>query len=66
RPRRQARYEGSLRQRRGALLREVLAAGSVDVAQADREAAEGLVKDGLVALGDGYLHLGDGYLHVGE
>jgi A/G-specific adenine glycosylase len=59
RPRRQARYEGSLRQRRGALLREVLAAGSVDVAQADREAAEGLVKDGFLTLGDGYLQVGE-------
>ncbi len=44
--RRQGRYEGSLRQRRGSLLRGLADAGSADVA-ADPEAAESLVRDGL-------------------
>lgn len=47
-PRRQARFEGSLRQRRGRLLARVIAEGSVPVGGVDREAAEGLVADGLV------------------
>ena len=46
--RRQARFEGSVRQRRGQLLREVLARGAVAAADADRAAAEGLVADGLL------------------
>ena len=46
-PRRQARFEGSLRQRRGRLLARVLAEGAVAVAHIDREAADGLVADGL-------------------
>jgi len=57
RGRRQARYEGSLRQRRGVLLRRVVAEGSVALAQADREAAEGLVDDGLLTLTDGCLRV---------
>jgi A/G-specific adenine glycosylase len=44
--RRQARFAGSLRQRRGALLRELGRAGQVRVA-ADPEAAASLVADGL-------------------
>jgi A/G-specific adenine glycosylase len=49
-PRRQARYEGSLRQRRGVLLRAVLEGGPVRLDDADGEAAAGLVADGLLAL----------------
>jgi A/G-specific adenine glycosylase len=48
--RRQRPFEGSLRQRRGRLLRRVLAEGAVAVAEADAEAAAGLVEDGLVVL----------------
>ena len=55
RPRRQARFEGSLRQRRGRLLREALATGGVRAAVSDREAAEGLVADGLLRRTDGWL-----------
>jgi A/G-specific adenine glycosylase len=53
--RRQAPFEGSLRQRRGRLLREVLATGGVAVADADAQAADGLAADGLVACQDGWL-----------
>jgi A/G-specific adenine glycosylase len=53
--RRQSRFEGSVRQRRGRLLREVLAHGAVPVAEADAEAAAGLAADGLAALSDGWL-----------
>ncbi len=48
--RRQSRYEGSLRQRRGLLLRAVLEGGPVAVAEVDGEAALGLVDDGLLAV----------------
>ena len=44
--RRQGRYEGSLRQRRGVLLRALAERGRAEVA-ADPEAAESLVADGL-------------------
>ena len=54
--RRQARFEGSLRQRRGRLLRTVVTAGSVAVDEADLEAAAGLAQDGLAVLADGWLH----------
>ena len=47
-PRRQAPFAGSVRQRRGQLLREVLAQGGVVAADADPVAADGLVADGLV------------------
>ncbi len=57
RARRQAPYEGSLRQRRGMLLRRVVADGAVALAQADREAADGLVADGLLTLRDGCLRV---------
>jgi A/G-specific adenine glycosylase len=57
RARRQARYEGSLRQRRGRLLRRVVADGSVMLTEADREAAEGLVADGLLTVCDGCLRV---------
>ena len=48
-------FAGSLRQRRGRLLARVIAQGQVPVADADREAAEGLVADGLIRLADGQL-----------
>jgi A/G-specific adenine glycosylase len=57
RPRRQARYEGSLRQRRGTLLRRVLAEGEVALAGADREAADGLVQEGFLSLRKGCLRI---------
>ncbi len=47
--RRQPRFEGSLRQRRGRLLRAVLTRGGVPTGDADREAADGLVADGLLS-----------------
>jgi A/G-specific adenine glycosylase len=50
RARRQAPFEGSLRQRRGRLLARVLAEGAVALSEVDAEAAEGLAADGLVAL----------------
>lgn len=63
--RRQRPFAGSLRQRRGQLLRRVLENGAVaaDGSDAaglstgglDAEAAAGLVKDGLVVLADGWL-----------
>lgn len=53
--RRQARFEGSLRQRRGRLLRAVLADGRVPLGEAEREVAEGLATDGLLMVIDGYL-----------
>jgi A/G-specific adenine glycosylase len=55
RARRQPRFGGSLRQRRGELLRRVLAEGEVSLAQADPRAAATLVADGLVELADGLL-----------
>jgi A/G-specific adenine glycosylase len=53
--RRQGPFAGSLRQRRGQLLRHVLADGEVAAAGADPDAAAGLVADGLVLLADGRL-----------
>jgi A/G-specific adenine glycosylase len=47
--RRQPPFEGSLRQRRGQLLAQVLAEGRVARAGADIEAGDGLARDGLVA-----------------
>jgi A/G-specific adenine glycosylase len=49
------RFDGSLRQRRGQLLRQVIAEGAVAAADADPEAAAGLAQDGLVLLADGWL-----------
>jgi len=46
--RRQSRFEGSFRQRRGALLRAVNQAGGLDVGAVDVEALESLRRDGLV------------------
>jgi A/G-specific adenine glycosylase len=57
RARRQPRYEGSLRQRRGVLLRQVVAGGSVALAGVDREAADGLLQDGLLTVRDGCLRV---------
>ena len=48
-------FAGSLRQRRGQLLRRVLADGAVPAGDADPEAAAGLVQDGLVWLAQGRL-----------
>jgi A/G-specific adenine glycosylase len=48
--RRQKPYAGSLRQRRGRLLRRVLDDGRVARAGADAEAADGLLLDGLIRL----------------
>jgi A/G-specific adenine glycosylase len=53
--RRQGPFAGSLRQRRGQLLRRVLADGAVAAGDADPEAAAGLVADGLVLLASGRL-----------
>lgn len=52
--RRQGRYEGSMRQRRGDLLRALGRDGSVP-ADRDPEASRSLVADGLVELRDGAL-----------
>jgi A/G-specific adenine glycosylase len=52
--RRQRRYEGSMRQRRGLLLRQLAHAGWASAA-ADPEAAASLVADGLADLRDGGL-----------
>ena len=52
---RQKRFEGSLRQRRGRLLREVVAHGVAVVEDTDREAAAGLAADGLAVLRGGQL-----------
>jgi A/G-specific adenine glycosylase len=48
-------FAGSLRQRRGRLLARVLADGAVALTDADREAADGLLADGLIRLGAGDL-----------
>jgi A/G-specific adenine glycosylase len=53
--RRQPRFEGSLRQRRGRLLRQVIAGARIPITKADDEAAAGLVADGLAAVSDGRL-----------
>ena len=48
--RRQKPFEGSVRQRRGRLLRRVLAEGVVALEDEDREIAAGLARDGLAVL----------------
>jgi A/G-specific adenine glycosylase len=50
----QGRYEGSMRQRRGDLLRELAASGSVS-ARRDPEAARSLLADGLAGRRGGLL-----------
>ena len=52
--RRQGRYEGSMRQRRGRLLGALAEGRFVDVAD-DREAAASLVSDGLARVYGGAL-----------
>jgi A/G-specific adenine glycosylase len=47
--RRQSRFQGSFRQRRSTLLKRLAAAGSLPVAEVDREALDALVADGLAA-----------------
>jgi hypothetical protein len=53
--RRQKPFEGSARQRRGRLLRRVLAEGAVALDEEDRPIAVGLVRDGLAVLSRGRL-----------
>ena len=53
--RRQTPFAGSLRQRRGRLLRQVIAEGTMALAHADQDAALGLAQDGLVLITDGRL-----------
>jgi A/G-specific adenine glycosylase len=53
--RRQKPFEGSVRQRRGRLLRRVLAEGGVQVERHEAEVAAGLADDGLALLEDGWL-----------
>ncbi|HEY6526873.1 MAG TPA: A/G-specific adenine glycosylase [Solirubrobacteraceae bacterium] len=53
--RRQARFEGSVRQRRGRLLRRVLEEGAVRVGEREAEVAAGLASDGLAVLEAGWL-----------
>jgi len=53
--RRKPPFAGSLRQRRGRLLRQVIAEGVVAVQDADRQAAAGLVQDGLVVRAEHWL-----------
>lgn len=54
-PRRQPRFEGSLRQRRGELLARVIRAGSVHSEDADPDVAASLLADGLIISSDGRL-----------
>jgi A/G-specific adenine glycosylase len=51
--RKQSRFEGSFRQRRGELLRALTAAGPMPVAGLDRPALEALVADGLAVVDGG-------------
>jgi A/G-specific adenine glycosylase len=55
--RRQSRFEGSFRQRRGALLRELAEAGSLDAGAVDVDALESLRRDGLVEVTRGAVRL---------
>ena len=55
--RRQSRFEGSFRQRRARLLRQITAAGSVAEADIDAEALVSLVRDGLVEVRGARVHL---------
>jgi A/G-specific adenine glycosylase len=54
-PRRQRPFQGSVRQRRGQLLRRVLAEGAVTVGEDELEIAAGLAGDGLAVLKGGRL-----------
>jgi A/G-specific adenine glycosylase len=53
--RRQAPFEGSVRQRRGRLLRRVLTEGAVPVEASEAQIAAGLAADGLAVLERGWL-----------
>jgi adenine-specific DNA glycosylase len=53
--RRQKPFAGSVRQRRGQLLRRVLEEGAVPVQGPDAEVAAGLADDGLAELEGGWL-----------
>jgi A/G-specific adenine glycosylase len=55
RARRSRPFEGSIRQRRGNLLRQVVATGGVRVRDADQVAMTGLAQDGLVVLAHGWV-----------
>lgn len=55
--RRQPRYEGSIRQARGALLRRLIDGGSQPVVSSDRDVVAGLVSDGLVTVTADTVHL---------
>lgn len=57
RPRRQTRYEGSFRQRRGAVLERVRACETLAIDEADREAVASLERDGLVEVSFGQVRL---------
>jgi A/G-specific adenine glycosylase len=54
-PRAARRFDGSLRQRRGQLLRRVIADGAVPADDADAEVAASLAQDGLVLVAGGWL-----------
>jgi A/G-specific adenine glycosylase len=56
-PRRQARYEGSFRQRRGRVLASLREHDTVELSTLDPEALASLVADGLAAISDGAAHL---------
>ena len=51
--RRQSAFEGSFRQRRSRLLKQLAAGGPMPAAELDGEALSGLVADGLAAVSDG-------------
>ena len=55
--RRQTRFEGSFRQRRARLLREIAAADGLPEADCDAEALVSLVRDGLAEVSDGEARL---------
>jgi A/G-specific adenine glycosylase len=55
--RRQTRFEGSFRQRRAQLLREIAAAGALPEGECDAEALVALVRDGLAEVSDGEARL---------
>jgi A/G-specific adenine glycosylase len=55
--RRQSRFEGSFRQRRARLLREIAAAGRLPESECDAEALVSLVRDGLAEVGAGEARL---------
>ena len=55
--RRQSRFEGSFRQRRARLLREIAAAGTLPEGECDAEALVSLVRDGLAEVSAGAARL---------